>query len=185
MKKLLLASLFVIGATSFAGVEGTTNNVQLPIRLKGNLVTAASENLMIEGTTTGMAGNIMDFNFGDIQIPTASTDPTATAGDVVLPSQVLTGTFRLWRPKGGDIAKAQDNIKIGFNDVGELGAIEGVNIATGLDINIGLSKTYINNASLTGIKEVEGVVTAQMVVHDNAAPGTFFHGSERLYVVIN
>ena len=173
MKKLLLASLFVIGATSFAGVEGKTNNVELPIRLKGNLVAASSTNLMIEGTTTGMAGNIMDFDFGDIQIP--------EAGNPAISSLTLTGTYKIWKPTG-DVAATTDDVAVGFDTLGTLLKKDKFDIQEGLIGKLQLSKAYEMNADK--VKSVSGVVTAQVTTTDTATPGTFFHTAEKIFVVV-
>lgn len=173
MKKLLLASLFVIGASAFAGVEGTAKNVELPIRLKGNLVVADSTNLMIEGTTTGMAGNIMDFDFGDIQIP--------VAGDAPIQSLTLTGTYKIWKPTG-NVAATKEGVAVGFDELGKDLLKDGFIIQEGLTGKLQLSKAYVMAGE--EVKSVNGVVTAQVTTTDAATPGTFFHTAEKIYVVV-
>lgn len=185
MKKLLLASLFVIGASAFAGVEGGPTSVELPVRLKGNLVSASSANLMIEGTTTGMAGNIMDFDFGDIQIPVAGTAK----------SQLLTGTYKVWIPKAdthivnGIDETAENKIKIGFTPTGDMKGKPGIAMLTNPDtgdalITGDLKLTTSYKKSDTGIKSVSGFVTAQVEVDAAAPTGTFVWNNEKIYVVV-
>lgn len=68
MKKLLLLSLLVLGAKSFAAVHatGTANDVQMPLVVKGTVVDKAGTELIIESDTVGMEGNAMSFVFDTV-----------------------------------------------------------------------------------------------------------------------
>lgn len=73
MKKLLLLSLLVLGANSFGAVIGSevgagkSTTVSLPIRTTANVVAATGKQVIIKATTSGMRGDMMEFNFGDIK----------------------------------------------------------------------------------------------------------------------
>lgn len=69
MKKLLLLSLLVLGAKSFAAVNvvGTaTTGVKMPLVVRGEVVEAAATELVIESDTVGMEGNKMLFEFKQV-----------------------------------------------------------------------------------------------------------------------
>lgn len=73
MKKLLIAALLAVGATSsFAGVIGTTQDVNLPISVTGEVLSGSSENLVIETETGGLDGSMMEIKFGALSKPTKS-----------------------------------------------------------------------------------------------------------------
>lgn len=79
MKKLLLLSLLVVGANSFGAVIGdqTVANgvpavVGLPIRSTGRVVEATTKQVIMESTTSGMNGGMMEFTFGDFKAGVAT-----------------------------------------------------------------------------------------------------------------
>lgn len=74
MKKLLLLSLLVVGANSFGAIIGdqTVANgvpavVGLPIRSTARVVEATAKQVIMEATTSGMNGGMMEFTFGDFK----------------------------------------------------------------------------------------------------------------------
>ena len=182
MKKLLLLSLLAMGATSFAAIEGTPSKVEMPIKMRGVLVASTSANLMIEAETTGMAGNIMDFDFGDLQIPGAGAGP--------LESAVLTGSYRIWKPTGNlvtydtDAAKTAAKLKVGLNEAGDSTRKETIAMGTGLEGNLELTKALTINGE-NHITEVNGKVLAKATVKVGASAGSFNHTAEKIYVKID
>ncbi|MGL5208357.1 hypothetical protein [Cetobacterium sp.] len=82
MKKLLLASLLSIGATSFGaevvemGVSAGTTDTILPITVRGKVVAATGMQIVITPTVASSAdGRSLDLNFGDIQQDTVNKIP--------------------------------------------------------------------------------------------------------------
>lgn len=68
MKKFLLLALLTMGATSFAGVEGTATDVQLPVTVSGNIIDGATTNLIIEALdNASIDGKKMEFSTGDMK----------------------------------------------------------------------------------------------------------------------
>lgn len=108
MKKLLLLSLLVLGAKSFAAVHvtGTPNEVQMPLVVTGSVVDNSNTNLVFESNTVGMEGNSMTFVF----------DTVVKGGKAG--SQ---GTFTLRRGNNSALAtdgmgSSSNQLQIGFGD---------------------------------------------------------------------
>lgn len=82
MKKLLLAALLAVGATSFGaeviemgGANGTTDTT-LPITVRGKVVAPTGMQIVITPTVSASAdGRSLDLNFGDIQQTTENKIP--------------------------------------------------------------------------------------------------------------
>lgn len=182
MKKLLLASLFVIGTTSFAGVEGSAKSTSIPVQMRGNLVANNSANLIIEGTTEGMAGNIMDFDFGDIIISKDAAAPSK--------SQILKGTWKVWRPSG-NVADT-DSVQIFLNEMeGQNTSIK--NQITATADSLAVYGTVEGRLNLLGTKKMDGAaiesisgtLTAQLEnIVATETPGSFVWNGGQITVII-
>lgn len=83
MKKLLLGSMLVLGATSFGAVSsqltGSTTtdgagDVRLPIVVKGNVVNTTKTTLIVQAIkNAGVSGDVMEFDFGSLAVGTRQT----------------------------------------------------------------------------------------------------------------
>lgn len=140
MKKLLLLSLLVLGAKSFAAIHkvGTTTDVQLPVVVTGNVIDNADTKLVIESDTVGMSGDTMNFVFDQVI-------KGGTAG--------AQGTFTLRRANNSALASAgmgseANQLQIGFgsgfaqtvdansNTVGSTGVKVGYELLGALEGNV-------------------------------------------------
>lgn len=168
MKKLMLTALLAIGATSFSAIEGTQTDVSLPIKVTGEVV-AASANLMIEATTSGMTGDEMKFNFGSLVDNGKASAP-------------MEGTFRVFRADGSAL-KGSGNattVKAGFDEgVTQASATSTLTRGTGaVTINYAVG---IATPNMDG-KEVNGTVSVSASVTSGATPGVFTDTSQKIYV---
>ena len=143
MKKLLLLSLLVLGAKSFAAVNVVGNKdagVKMPIVVKGEVVEAASTDLVIESDTVGMDGNKMLFAFQQIA-------KSGTAG--------VKGTFVV---RMGDnsalptIGSGSSELQIGLGD--SFATEDSATVLTNTTINYALSGSLENANKYNGILDV-------------------------------
>ncbi len=169
MKKLMLVALLAMGATSFGAVVGTSTNVDMPIRTIGEIV-ETTDSLSIESTTSGMAGNIMQFDFGTLKKAAAGSYKT----------KELTGTFRITRADGSAIKPASKTVKVGLNAAADAKTVQSVLDSGNVKINYTLSlDTLANNATAQ-----EGTVVAQAEIANAATVGNFADTTQRIYVNI-
>lgn len=154
MKKLLLLSLLVLGAKSFAAVHvaGTANDVQMPLVVTGTVVDNSNTNLVIESNTVGMEGNAMTFVF----------DTVVKGGKAG--SQ---GTFTLRRGNDSTLASAgmggsSNQLQIGFggsfSSTETSGSVGDANVT----VNYTLSGSLEENA-YNGVVKVEVDATSGSV----------------------
>lgn len=169
MKKLMLVALLAMGATSFGAVVGTSTNVDMPIRAIGEIV-ESTDSLSIESTTSGMAGNLMQFDFGALK--------KAAAGNYK--TKELTGTFRITRADGSAIKPASKTVKVGLNAAADAKTVQSVLDSGNVKINYTLSLTTLANDATAQ----EGTVVAQAEIANAATVGNFADTTQRIYVNI-
>ena len=168
MKKLLLVALLATGATACAAVEGTANNVELPIVATGEVV-AATSNLMIEATTAGMKGDEMKFDFGKIAAGRSS--------------KAMDGTFKIVRSDAKAFnTNSATAMKVGLDTTGaNKTATTTLTQGSGdITINYSVSIPNIDMAS----KEATGTVTASASVATGVDAGLFSDRSQKVYVIV-
>lgn len=176
MKKLLLLSLVVMGATSFGAKIGSENEVAMPVIVRGTVVAKTSKDLVIEPIkNAGATGDTMEFDFHKI---------------VQGQSQTLDGTFAVYRTNSEPIVKNDtdiSNIKIGILGMHE--AITKANIKdtkkTKLDADGKTSINYAVSYTINSPKtRVEGHLNVGVDVDKEATTGSFVDRSKRLAVII-
>ncbi|MGL6063479.1 MAG: hypothetical protein ACRC0S_00070 [Fusobacteriaceae bacterium] len=106
MKKLLVLSLLAVSATSFSAVVGTATNVEMPVKVRGEVVVQSTQLVITPIKNAGVDGASMEFDFGQM------------AQDSF---QNLEGTFKVERADGTAIAST--TIEIGMLNAATL-AIE-------------------------------------------------------------
>lgn len=168
MKKYLLVALLAMGATSFGAVVGTSTDVNMPIRATGEIV-ERTNSLVIESTTAGMAGNVMQFEFG--ALPKADTDTTYKTKE-------LTGTFKITRADGTAIkAKGSETVKVGLNTTADATTAQSSLDGGKIKINYTLSLAPLADSATAQ----EGTVVAQAEIGE-ATIGNFADTTQRIYV---
>lgn len=170
-KKFLLLASLIIGATSFAGVEGTATNVELPIISRGEVIEPTGGNLIIESTTTGMDATKMRFNFGTMKKPS----------DRAISSDVLEGGFKITRADGSVLTAASGSVSVGLDELAS------EKTKTTDPINTGITITYtLGNMRQSADKKVyTGNLTAIAKVDTNTTAGTFLDNSQNIFVIVN
>lgn len=167
MKKYLLVALLAMGATSFGAVVGTSTDVNLPIRATGEIV-ERTNSLVIESTTAGMAGNVMQFEFG--ALPKADTGATYKTKE-------LTGTFKITRADGSAIVPASETVKVGLNTAADATTAQSSLDGGKIKINYTLSLAPLAESATAQ----EGTVVAQAEIGE-ATIGNFADTTQRIYV---
>lgn len=176
MKKLLLLSLLVMGATSFAQISGQTNIKTMPntavmgITLEGHVRTNTSSDLLLEVTSNGNSnGSGMKFDFGDI-----------IAGSSV---KGQTATFTLRRGDDSPIlSTGKKSIEMGFYVTGgsektlkstvTTHKVSGLDqAAAGTDKKVHIVYSYSQKTQQDG--SVNGSITANVNVEKDAKAGLF------------
>lgn len=169
MKKLMLVALLAMGATSFGAVVGTNTNVDMPIRAIGEIVDS-TDSLSIESTTSGMAGNVMQFDFGALQKATGNPYKT----------KELTGTFKITRANGTAIKPNSETVKVGLDTLAT--AITAQSTLDGGNVKIDYTLSLASLAD--GATAQEGTVVAQAEIGTAATVGNFADTTQRIYVDI-
>lgn len=168
-KKFLLLASLVIGATSFAGVQGTKTNVELPIISRGEIVEPTGGNLVIESTTTGMDASKMRFNFGQMVKPQSGS----------ISSDILEGSFKITRNDGAVLTKASGgSVNVGLDEGASAKTITSNNINSGISIKYDLSGLRQSGDK----KSYTGNLSAIATVADSTTAGTFTDNSQYIYV---
>lgn len=163
MKKLLLLSLLAMGATSFAAVEGTATEAQLPIKVYGEVIEASGDNLIITPLkNAGVSGNAIEFDFSKL-----------LQGS----SQSLDGTFEIKRAGGA---------AFGGTSL-EVGLLDGANIVGSKDntVNgkVGL-KYAVSGSTNTDDTLYSGALRVTADVAADAATGSFNDVSQKIMVKV-
>lgn len=169
MKKLLLAALLAVGATSFGaeviemgGSAGTTDTV-LPITVRGKVVAATGMQVVITPTIAASAdGRSLDFNFGDIQKSNINKIP------------MKAGEFEIQVTNNGNPVKfaAAPAVKL----IGGTTKVDGkhhtlaVNNANNEEL---LTLNYEYSGALSGEKLFKGKVEVTPDMTNNAGVGLF------------
>lgn len=169
MKKLMLVALLAMGATSFGAVVGTNTNVDMPIRAVGEIVDT-TDSLSIESTTSGMAGNVMQFDFGALQKATGNSYKT----------KELTGTFKITRANGSQLSADGSNIKVGLDTTATNTTAQSIVQADNIIIDYTLALAPFKANGDTQ----EGTVVAQATIGTAATVGNFADTTQRIYVDI-
>ncbi|MHA4990493.1 hypothetical protein [Cetobacterium somerae] len=169
MKKLLLVSLFILGATSFAAVSGTANKAEMIIKVKGNVIAKTETNLIIEPVkNAGIDGSSMAFDFGSLVEGT---------------SQSLEGTFKVYKANS-DVLNA-DMTKV---SVGILSANGTDTTPTAETANVGKSnvkvKYVVSTVASSDKKVINGVLDVNVTAPTGATAGTFLDTTKKLAVII-
>lgn len=183
MKKYLLVALLAMGATAFGAVtENSDTAVSLPVRAKGEIVEAGKQ-LIIEANTAGMAGDVMEFNFGAIVKP----DSTA------LTKAAEPGKFTVKRADGTALVDSTGTtpnkysamkIGIGKNATEAASQTESKSNPAGTGITI----DYVLNGDGTDLADKAvsyvGYVGATVKVENTAEVGSFVENANRVYVTV-
>lgn len=169
MKKLLLVSLFILGATSFAAVSGTTDKAEMIIKVKGNVIAKTETNLIIEPVkNAGIDGSSMAFDFGSLVEGT---------------SQSLEGTFKVYKANSSVLATPGRTVSVGI-----LNANGTDTTPTAETTNVGRSnvkvKYVVNTVASSDNKEINGVLDVNVTAPTGAVAGTFLDTTKKLAVII-
>lgn len=168
MKKLLLAALLIIGATSF-GAEviemsqkaGTTETV-LPIAVRGKVVAPTGMQVVITPTVASSAdGRSLDLNFGDILKGTINEVP------------MKAGEFEIKLLNAGEaVAFAQPPV-VTLQGGTEVDATNHTYDVVDTQNQKILSLDYVYNGAMSGDKLYKGRVEVTPDVTGNEATGLF------------
>lgn len=169
MKKLLLVSLFMLGATSFSAVSGTASKAEMIIKVKGNVIAKTGTNLIIEPVkNAGIDGSSMAFDFGSLVEGT---------------SQSLEGTFKVYKANSDVL-----NVDMTKVSVGILNANGTDTAPTAETANVGRSnvkvKYVVNTVASSDKKVIDGVLDINVTAPVGAVAGTFLDTTKKLAVII-
>lgn len=169
MKKLLLVSLFILGATSFAAVSGTASKAEMIIKVRGNVIAKSGTNLIIEPVkNAGIDGSSMAFDFGSLVEGT---------------SQSLEGTFKVYKADSSVLATAGKTVSVGILDAAGTGTDP-----TSETTNVGSSnvsvKYVVSTAVDSGNKVINGTLGVNVTAPSGAVAGTFLDTTKKLAVII-
>lgn len=124
MKKLLLLSLLVLGAKSFAAVNvvGTAaDGVKMPVVVRGEVVEATDTQLVIESDTVGMNGNKMLFEFDQVakngKAGVNGTFKVRKGANGALSEELGTGSGKLAIGLGDDFASTKQSKNVSAKGV--------------------------------------------------------------------
>lgn len=176
MKKLLLLLLLTMLIKSFAKVRGTDNNVEMPIVVKGIIISGNGTDLVIEPTENASRdGSSIELDFGRV-----------TQGEERGDSRtILEGGFSIYRNNRSTVINTDDSkIAVGFLDYTGTGVLEqrflgelgGVSELTG---------HYTVLSTLNSEKtKITGTVRVSINVGLRATPGSFQDSSQKIAVII-
>lgn len=169
MKKLLLVSLFILGATSFAAVSGTANKAEMIIKVKGNVIANSETNLIIEPVkNAGIDGSSMAFDFGSLVVGT---------------SQSLEGTFKVYKADSSVLPPSGKTVSVGI-----LNANGTDTESTAETVSVGRSnvrvKYVVNTVASSDKKVINGVLDVNVTAPTGATAGTFLDTTKKLAVII-
>ncbi|MGL5123373.1 MAG: hypothetical protein ACRC6K_04325 [Fusobacteriaceae bacterium] len=166
MKNKILLSLLALSLTSYSAIVGTIDDVELPIKIKGEVVAKNSELTITPIKSAGVSGASMEFDFGQM----GGTN-----------SQKLEGTFAIKRADASTISGS--NIEIGMLD--ETGGTIKRSVRTvtapgpggGVIIDYAVfSSKSSDNVSYQGTLEVKIRVPA------SAEPGSFLDTTKKIAI---
>lgn len=169
MKKLLLVSLFILGATSFAAVSGTASKAEMIIKVRGNVIAKSGTNLIIEPVkNAGVDGSSMAFDFGSLAVGT---------------SQSLEGTFKIYNANSTVLNTDMSKVSVGILDAAGTDTTP-----TAETTNVGSSnvsvKYVVSTAVDSGNKVINGTLGVNVTAFDSAVAGTFLDTTKKLAVII-
>lgn len=169
MKKLLLVSLFILGATSFAAVSGSASKAEMIIKVRGNVIAKTETNLIIEPVkNAGIDGSSMAFDFGSLAIGA---------------SQSLEGTFKVYKANSSVLNTDMTKVSVGILDTAGTGTDP-----TAETVSVGRSnvkvKYVVNTAASSDNKVINGILDVNVTAPHNAVAGTFLDTTKKLAVII-
>ncbi|MGL5725170.1 hypothetical protein [Cetobacterium sp.] len=169
MKKLLLVSLLAMSATSFAAVVGSNEYVEMPVKVRGEVVETTDELVITPLKNAGVDGTSMEFDFGKL-----------TQGG----TQLLEGTFEVKRANGTRVVA--DNVTIGMLQADNTAIADSIQsvITSGAGVEAaGVTVDYrvSTNAHSDG-NSYKGVLAVNATVADDAEFGNFLDTTRKVAV---
>lgn len=172
MKKLMILTLLVLGATAYGAVTGNDNSAEMPLTVRGTVIPSSGQALVIEPIkNAGPNGTTMEFDFGEI-----------VQGN----SQALEGTYEIYRPNGSELASDDTSVEVGLLD--NNGGIATNQIKTVTAGGVGEAGVRITFENTSRVDSVNNKVYGKLAVRavaGSAANGDFLYTGEKVGILIN